>query len=182
MRMNPREVFEAKAKSLYRIAAGSFRRLRPFVLLLCIASAAMSTRRYVAVEGSEGNDGTRESPWKTIEKATGQNGTGSGQTVLAVQDARFTLNGQPAFLLGLSYYGALGAPEEFIRRNLDDVQRHGFNWLRVFATWTMFDHDISAVDAKGLGRQPFLDKLKWLMAECDRRTSRMCAWSKGLRI
>ena len=90
-------------------------------------------------------------------------------TVLGVREHRFTLNGTPAFLLGFSYYGALGAPEEFLRRDLDDAQRHGFNWLRVWATWDAFDQDVSAVGADGRAREPFLGKLRWLVAECDRR-------------
>ncbi len=90
-------------------------------------------------------------------------------TVLSVSDTQFTLNDRPTFLLGISYYGALGASENSIRRDLDDVQRHGFNWLRVWATWGAFDHDVSAVDARGEPRAPFLDKLQWLVAECDRR-------------
>ena len=34
-----------------------------------------------------------------------------GQTVLGIADTQFTINGQPTFLLGISYYGGLGAPE-----------------------------------------------------------------------
>jgi hypothetical protein len=99
----------------------------------------------------------------------GQEGKVNRRTVLGVHDNRFTLEGQPVFLLGISYYGALGAPADFIQRDLDDLQRHGFNWLRVWATWGAFDHDVSAVDAQGRPREPFLGKLKWLVAECDRR-------------
>jgi hypothetical protein len=94
----------------------------------------------------------------------------NGRTVLGIQNTRFTLNGQPTFLLGISYYGALGASEEFIQRDLDDMKRHGFNWLRVWATWAAFDHDISVVDDQGHAREPLLGKLKWLVAECDRRS------------
>ena len=90
-------------------------------------------------------------------------------TVLGVREERFTLNGTLTFLLGFSYYGALGASQDFIRRDLDDAQRYGFNWLRVWATWNAFDHDVSAVGIDGRGREPFLGKLRWLVAECDRR-------------
>ena len=93
----------------------------------------------------------------------------AGGTVLGTRGTRFTLNGGPTFLLGMSYYGALGAPEEFLRRDFDDLQRHGFNWLRVWATWDAFDRDVSAVDARGQAREPYLDRLAWLVAECDRR-------------
>ncbi len=91
------------------------------------------------------------------------------RTTLGVEGTRFTLNGKSAFLLGISYYGGLGASQDSIRRDLDDVQRYGFNWLRVWATWGLGDADVSAVDAQGLAREPFLGRLKWLVGECDRR-------------
>jgi hypothetical protein len=96
-------------------------------------------------------------------------GLAAASTMLGVRETRFTLNDQPTFLLGISYYGALGASEEFIRADLDDMQRSGFNWMRVWATWAAFDEDVSAVDAQGQPREPFLGRLKWLVAECDRR-------------
>src|SRR5678816_380216 len=67
-------------------------------------------------------------------------------TTLGIDGTRFTLNDSATFLLGISYYGALGASEEFIRRDLDDMKRLGFHWLRVWASWGAFDHDVSAVD------------------------------------
>ncbi len=88
---------------------------------------------------------------------------------LGIAGPTFTLDGRPAFLLGVSYYGALGAPEDFIRRDLEDLQRHGFHWLRVWATWAAFGNDVSAVDAEGRAREPYLAKLVWLVAECNRR-------------
>ena len=90
-------------------------------------------------------------------------------TLLGIDGAQFTVNGRPTFLLGISYYGALGAPEEFIRKDLKDLQRNGFCWLRVWATWRNGSNDVSAVDMQGHGREPFLGKLKWLVAECDER-------------
>jgi hypothetical protein len=90
-------------------------------------------------------------------------------TALGIQDSRFTLNGKPTFLLGVSYYGGLGATQEFVRRDLDDLARRGFNWLRVWATWNAFGEDVSAVDPAGAPREQYLERLKWLVAECDRR-------------
>jgi hypothetical protein len=89
--------------------------------------------------------------------------------VLGVRGPQFTLDGAPQFLYGISYYGALGAPEEFARKDLDEMQQHGFNWIRVWATWSAFTNDVSAVDGEGRAREPFLSKLKWLVAECERR-------------
>lgn len=53
--------------------------------------------------------------------------------------------------------------------DLDDIQRHGFNWIRVWATWKAFDQDVSAVDSEGRARPKFMRRLKWLMEQCDRR-------------
>lgn len=95
--------------------------------------------------------------------------TDKPRTELGLRGARFTINRQPAFLYGISYYGALGASDDFVRRDLDDLQRDRFNWIRVWATWRAFGANISAVDADGSAREPFLGKLERLVAECDRR-------------
>ncbi len=92
-----------------------------------------------------------------------------GSTDLGIVGSQFTINGNLAFLLGISYYAGLGAPKEFILSDLDKIQFYGFNWIRVWATWAAFDNDISAVDRDGNPREPFLSKLKWLIEECNRR-------------
>lgn len=94
--------------------------------------------------------------------------TKSPRTVLGIQGSRFTINNRESFLLGISYYGALGATRETIIRDLDAMQRRRINWLRVWATWGAFDNEISAVTFQGEPRRPFLDRLYRLVAECDR--------------
>jgi CubicO group peptidase (beta-lactamase class C family) len=91
------------------------------------------------------------------------------KTRLEVKRTSFMLNDRPMFLLGASYYSGLAASEETIRQDLDDLQRRGFNWIRVWATWGAFDNEVSAVDAEGRPREPYLGKLQRLVAECDRR-------------
>ena len=90
-------------------------------------------------------------------------------TRLGIDGTKLTLNGRPTFLLGISYYGALGSSKEFIRHDLDDMQRYGVNWIRVWATWAAFGNNVSALGVDGTPREPFLSKLKWLVAECDAR-------------
>jgi len=90
-------------------------------------------------------------------------------TELGIESTRFTINGRPVFLLGISYYGALGAPDQFIAKDLDEMQRDGFNWIRVWATWAAFGNNVSAVQTNGAPREPFLGKLEKLITECDRR-------------
>jgi hypothetical protein len=92
------------------------------------------------------------------------------ETVLGIDGLRFTINGQPAFLFGASYYGGLGADGKTRRADFDKLQQRGFNWLRVWATWAAFDHDLSAVEhLSGEPRQPYLNSLVELVADCDRR-------------
>jgi hypothetical protein len=90
-------------------------------------------------------------------------------TELGIEGAKFTIDGKPTFLLGISYYGALGASPETIQRDLDDMQRLDFNWIRVWATWSGFGNDVSAVDGEGRAREAYLSALKRLASECDRR-------------
>ena len=88
---------------------------------------------------------------------------------LGVQGTRFTLDGAPRFLLGISYYAGQGAPDEILRPDLDEIRRCGFNWIRVWATWAAFGNDVAAVDPEGRPREPYLGRLKHLVAECGRR-------------
>jgi hypothetical protein len=89
--------------------------------------------------------------------------------MLATQGTQFTVNGRVTFLFGISYYGALAAPEEFIHRDLADMKRAGFNWIRVWANWRAFGANAAAVDEEGRAIPAGLEKLKWLVAECDRQ-------------
>ena len=76
--------------------------------------------------------------------------TGSSSGIeLGIDADDFTIDGKPTFLFGISYYGALGAPRQYVQKDLDDIQRLGFNWIRVWATWSAFDNDVSAVNTEG---------------------------------
>ena len=101
--------------------------------------------------------------------AAGPNGQAEHRTVLGIQGTRFTHQRQADLSAGHQLLRRPGAPEAFLRRDLDDLQRHGFNWLRVWATCGLFDQDISVVDARGRPREPLLGKLRGIVAECDRR-------------
>jgi endo-1,4-beta-mannosidase len=97
-------------------------------------------------------------------------GSGPSHAVtLGIEGSTFTLDGEPTFLLGFSYYGALGASEEFIEQDLDDMRKLGFNWFRVWATWSHYGDDVSAVTPQGEPREPFLSRLKRLIEEADER-------------
>src|ERR1051326_6598057 len=78
----------------------------------------------------------------------------ANSTTLGIQGTSFTVKGKPTFLLGISYYGALGASEATWKADLDQMQRYGFNWLRVWANWDAYENDVSAVDGGGRAREP----------------------------
>lgn len=83
--------------------------------------------------------------------------------VLSVQDSHFLIDGQPTFLLGCSYYGALGVDDiEPVIQDLDDMRALGFNWIRVWVTWNYFDNNVSAVAPDGSPRDPYMARLKRL--------------------
>ena len=48
------------------------------------------------------------------------------------------------------------------------MRRRGFNWIRVWATWGAFDHDVSAVNGEGSRGSRSWRRLR-LVEECDRR-------------
>jgi hypothetical protein len=93
----------------------------------------------------------------------------AGSTELSIGNDRFTLDGEPAFLLGVSYYGGLGASEEQVVADLDDLRARDINWTRVWATWAFEGRDVSAVTPDGGPRQPYLDRLVWLVRAADER-------------
>lgn len=90
-------------------------------------------------------------------------------TTLGTRGSAFTVDGKPTFLLGASFYSALGVTKETWKTDLDALQKRGFNWIRVWATWAAFYNDVSAVDEAGNPRERYLTRLKDLVAECDRR-------------
>jgi hypothetical protein len=96
-------------------------------------------------------------------------GAADATTTLGIADGHFTINNRPTFLLGFSYFAALGAPDDFIRQDLNAFQLRRFNCLRVFATWNAFGTDFSAVNSSGKKRASFFDALKRLVQLCDNR-------------
>jgi hypothetical protein len=90
-------------------------------------------------------------------------------TELGIDHSRFTMDGKPTFLLGISYYAALGAPSDFVQKDLDDMQRDGFNWIRIWANWGGFNTNISSFQTDGTPREAFFGRLKSIVAECDKR-------------
>ena len=92
-----------------------------------------------------------------------------GQTVLGVEGSQFTINGKPTFLLGMSYYGALGANQETWERDLEEIKKRGFNWVRIWANWAAFEQEAFAVDAEGNPHEPGMRKLQAIVGYCDAR-------------
>lgn len=106
-------------------------------------------------------------PWRQPDPLAAQSAP-ERATVLGVKGLQFSLNQQPTFLLGFSYYGALGAPEELVRQDLRELRALGFNWLRVWAAWGAYGTNVSAVTVTGKPREPYLGRLRRLVAHCDR--------------
>ena len=106
---------------------------------------------------------------RTVLQQPPKSATRTGRTTLGVTGTEFTVNGRSAFLVGISYYAGLGATEAVLRRDLATIKRDGFRWLRVWAVCDFYDNDVSAVDGSGNPREPYLTRLKTLVAACDRQ-------------
>jgi len=87
---------------------------------------------------------------------------------LETQGTNFLIDGKPTFLLGASYYGGLGASDDFVDKDLKKLKELGFNWIRVWATWGAFDNNVSAIDYQGNAREPYMSKLKKLCEKTDK--------------
>jgi hypothetical protein len=90
--------------------------------------------------------------------------------VLGIDGTRFTLDGHPTFLLGISYYAALAIEDEAVlAENLDTIKDHGFNWVRVWGTWSAYDNNVCAVHRDGSPHGPYLDRLTRLCTLAGQR-------------
>lgn len=90
---------------------------------------------------------------------------------------RFTINGSPTFLLGVSYFSCLYATDSQIVQDLDDMQSRGFNVARCWVNWpihwsnwqTESADNCVLVKKDGTLNQTALGKLKKILALADAR-------------
>ncbi len=96
-----------------------------------------------------------------------------GATLGITADGKyFTIDGNPTFLLGVSYYGSqtITTPS-YVTQDLDDMVARGFNWVRVWSTWVAETEsgDVSALTQAGVVREPYMTRLKTVINECNNR-------------
>ena len=87
---------------------------------------------------------------------------------LGIDGTRFTLDGAPTFLPGVSYYGGCARTPELMAGDFDALRERGVNWVRVWATWDMYDSQ-PAVDAAGAPQEPAMSALRELVGLADER-------------
>ncbi|UCD36989.1 MAG: cellulase family glycosylhydrolase, partial [Fidelibacterota bacterium] len=82
---------------------------------------------------------------------------------------RFTINGHPTFLLGISYYGATSIERpEVWQEELKKLHELGFNCARIWVTWAHYDEDVSAIGRDGNPAEPYWTRFRNMVAYCDR--------------
>ncbi|MHC4442440.1 MAG: cellulase family glycosylhydrolase [Planctomycetota bacterium] len=86
----------------------------------------------------------------------------------------FTIDGQPTFLNGISYYGALSiSTPSWVTDDLDDMVANGFNWIRVWADWQFIigsgGTDYACMTQNGGIRTTYMNRLKTVIQECNSR-------------
>lgn len=103
------------------------------------ASAGQTVRVKFTVSKSYRSNGN-----VTLQAAALQNGSLS--PLLGISGDAFTINEQPTFLLGVSYFDALGYKDS----DLDELESRGFNLIRIWLDWAVWvDRSRSFFDADG---------------------------------
>lgn len=89
-------------------------------------------------------------------------------TELSTDGMRFTVDGEPVFLAGISYYAGLARTPELMAGDIDDLRALGLNWIRVWATWDWHGTQ-PAVDESGSAAEPAMSRLRELVRLADER-------------
>lgn len=92
--------------------------------------------------------------------------------VLGVSGDVFTVDGQPRFLLFISYFDALDATDAVLDEDFQNFSSHGIDGIRIFANWwdcTSMDacktpSPRTLMDASGALRPPQLERLRRVLA------------------
>ncbi len=100
--------------------------------------------------------------------AVALNGTASWAVELGIDGTRFTLDGAPTFLLGVSYYGGCARAPELMAGDFDALRERGVNWVRVWATWDT-NGTQPCVDGTGAVQEPAMSALRELVRLADER-------------
>src|SRR5665647_640014 len=75
------------------------------LLLLSVSLSPVNGQQEVNTQMDPSSSVNNRNPERTV-------------TELGIKGTQFTINGTPTFLYGISYYGGLGASEEFILKDL----------------------------------------------------------------
>jgi len=87
-------------------------------------------------------------------------------TILRVSGRVFTVNGKQTFLVGWSYYGALGEDLDVIKSDILWMKGKGFNWFRMWLVW-MPEEGASAFNVDGTWHKKNQEKLYQMVKFCD---------------
>ena len=95
---------------------------------------------------------------------------GAHELGITSDGAFFTIDGEPAFLSGISYYAgtSVDSPGALIG-DLDQMKGYGLNWIRVWTFWSVQGTNYGVTTEEGVVREPYMTRLKTIITECDRR-------------
>ena len=72
---------------------------------------------------------------RTVEAADAKPASTESKTRLQINGTQFTINGEPTFLHGISYYGALGAKRQFVVSPTDQLAAQYLFGFTCLAFW-----------------------------------------------
>ena len=81
---------------------------------------------------------------------------------ITIKQGKFLQNGEPIFLLGISYFDGLSAPQKVFESDFKFLKERGFNALRVWANWyTEYQpNTLGLIEQDGSINANLLQKLK----------------------
>ena len=121
---------------------------------VALSDAARADARTPVLDGGPASDAAAGTDAGTPVDDAGA----PAQLALGVSGHRFTVDGVETFLLGVSYFDAIAASEDFVRADFDQLAALRINHVRVFAAWNGLTLASSvlrpdgSVDAGALGR------------------------------
>jgi hypothetical protein len=89
---------------------------------------------------------------------------------ITIKEGKFIQNGDPIFLLGISYFDGLSAPPRVLESDFQFLKERGFNALRLWANWyTEFQpNTLGLIEKDGAINPDILQKLKSFLKASER--------------
>jgi Cellulase (glycosyl hydrolase family 5) len=105
-----------------------------------------------------------------VSVAESNSAISAAKNSITIKGGKFLQNGEPIFLLGISYFDGLSAPQNVLDSDFQFLKERGFNALRVWANWyTEYQpNTLGLIEKDGSINADLLQKLKSFLRMADK--------------